>query len=428
MTFRATALAFALGAILVPAFAPGQTADGLRARVAQERTGFLETLKDLVSIESGSGDVDGVLKIGELIGSRLRALGGDVELVDVPAEIVRFENTPPRLGKMVIARFRGTGSRRILLLAHMDTVYPRGVLAQRPFRIDGDRAYGPGIADDKQGVALILHTLAILGSLNVREYGLITVLITPDEEVSSPGSRSTITRLGSEHDIVLSCEPAGQQDALTLATMGTGAVQLKVTGRASHAGVAPEQGRNALYELAHQMMQTRDLSDPATGVKMNWTIASSGTVRNVIPADARGTADIRVERVADYDTLEQKVRERTAKRLIPDTTVTVVFERMRPPLEAHERSLRVAAQARELYREAGGTLLILDRPDGGGTDAAFAALQTMAPVLEGMGLTAFGYHSNDAEYVDIASIEPRLYLLTRTIIEVSRGRIVLGPN
>ena len=428
MIVRAAALTLSLVALFLPAFTPAQSADPVRARVAQERPAFLETLRDLVSIESGSGDVDGVNRIGELIAGRLRTLGAEVELVEPPADMVRFGTTPARLGRMVVGRLRGSGTRRILLLAHMDTVYAKGVLSQQSFRIDGNRAYGPGIADDKQGVALILHALATLNSLNVRDYGLITVLITPDEEVSSPASRTMLTRLGSDHDLVLSCEPAGEQDAIHLATMGTGAIELTVKGRASHAGAAPEQGRNALYELAHQILQTRDLSDPATGMKMNWTIASAGTVRNMIPPSARATADVRVERVRDFDVLEQKVRERIGNRLIPDTTVEVVVERMRPPLQVSERSMRVAAQARQIHQESGGTLVVIDKAEGGGTDAAFAGLQATGPVLEGLGLMGFGYHSDQAEYVEMASIEPRLYLLTRMIIDASRGRLVLGSN
>src|SRR5262249_22659461 len=155
------------------------------------------------------------------------------------------------------------------------------------FRIDGSRAYGLGIADDKHGIAVILHTLAILKAMNFHDYGLITVLINGDEEVSSPGARATLTRLGGEHDVVVSCHGARvESDLLSLTTAGIGAVVLNVQGRASQAGAAPERGRNALYELAHQILQMRDLSEPAAGLKMNWTVASAGTNRNVIPAIA----------------------------------------------------------------------------------------------------------------------------------------------
>jgi glutamate carboxypeptidase len=387
------------------------------AAVQAQRAPLLDTLRELVSIESGSADHEGLTRIGALVADRLRALGGEVQIVPTPADTVRFGDTPPRIGDAVVARFRGTGTSRILLLAHMDTVYPRGTLEKQPFRVEGNRAYGAGIADDKHGVALILHALALLRALDVRSYGLITVLINADEEVSSPGSRRLITRLGAEHDLVLSCE-GGPADAVRLATAGIAAVRLTVTGRASHAGSAPEQGRNALYELAHQILRTRELSDARTGVKMNWTLASAGTARNVIPAEARATADVRVLRLEDYDGIERRVRERIGTRLIPDTQTEIVFERRRPPMELRESSRRAAAHAQRIYRELGRTLAVEEVPTGGGTDAAFAALDTDAPVIEGMGLQTFGAHSDAAEYLHIDSIEPRLYLLARMIIDV----------
>jgi glutamate carboxypeptidase len=297
------------------------------------------------------------------------------------------------------------------------------MLAQQPFRIDGNRAYGLGIADDKQGVALIIHTLTILRAMNFRDYGLISVLINADEEVSSPGSRSTLTKLGGEHDAVLSFEGSRvESDRLSLTTAGIGAVLLNVQGKASHAGNAPEQGRNALYELAHQILQLRDLSNPATGVKMNWTTASAGTNRNVIPAIASAVADVRVLRVADYDGIEQKVRERIKTQLIPDTKVEMQFERRRPPLEMTAASQALAKHGQTIYAELGHTLVVGDVAEGGGTDAAFAALKAKGPVIERFGLRGFGSHSNDAEYVDIDSIEPRLYLATRMIMDFARGK------
>src|SRR5262249_58397769 len=140
-------------------------------------------------------------------------------------------------------------------------------------------------------------------------------------------------------------------DRLRLTTAGIGAVLLNVQGKASHAGSAPEQGRNALYELAHQILQTRDLSDPATGVKMNWTVANAGTNRNVIPAIASAVADVRVLKVADYDGIERKVRERIKKQLIPDTKVEMTFERRRPPLEMTLSSQALAKHGASIYSE-----------------------------------------------------------------------------
>jgi glutamate carboxypeptidase len=395
----------------------------VRSLAAKEKAPLLDTLKELVSIETGSGDREGLDQLAALIAGRLAALGGKVEMIEPDqATAYRMVDTPKAIGKMVLARFAGTGTKKILLIAHMDTVYLRGMLARQPFRIDGNRAYGLGIADDKQGIAVILHTLALLKAMNDRDYGLITVLINGDEEVSSPGSRTMLSKLGGEHDAVFSFEGSRvESDRLALTTAGIGAVLLDVKGKASHAGSAPERGRNALYELAHQILQTRDLSDPATGVKMNWTIASAGTNRNVIPAIASAVADVRVLRVADYDGIEQKVRERIKTQLIPDTVVEMTFERRRPPLEMTAASQALAKHAQRIYAELGLNLVIGEVAEGGGTDAAFAALATKAPVIERFGLRGFGAHSNDAEYVDVDSIEPRLYLAARLIMDMSQG-------
>ena len=305
----------------------------------------------------------------------------------------------------------------------MDTVYPRGMLAKQPFRIKGDRAYGVGIADDKQGIAVIIHTIAMLKAMNVRDYGTLTVLINADEEISSPGSRSLITRLGAEHDAVLSFEGSrAESDKLALATAGIASVTLNVQGRASHAGSNPERGINALYELSHQILQMRDLSDPATGVKMNWTVANAGRVRNMIPPNAQGIADVRVLRVADYDGIERKVRERVKNQLLPEAKVELIFERRRPPLEATDASRTLAKHAEKVYSELGKALVIDHVAEGGGTDAAFASLKTKAPVIERFGLQGFGSHTIEAEYVLISSIEPRLYLAARLIMDVAQGK------
>jgi glutamate carboxypeptidase len=387
----------------------------------QEQSAFLETLRELVSIDSGSRDLEGLERISQVIATRLRALGGDVQLVE-PGDGARFEDTPERIGRMVLARFEGTGTARILLLAHMDTVYERGTAARQPFRLEGDRVYGAGIADDKHGIALILHALSMLRALDFREYGKLTILINADEEISSPGSRGLIARLGREHDVVFSCESGGAEgdDRLQLATAGIGDILLTITGRAAHAGVAPEEGRNAFYELAHQVLQLRDLSDPSTGRKVNWTLASAGTVRNAIPARARAVADVRVRRESDWDALEAAVRRRIAQQLVPGTDVEVVFERRRPPLAPTDGSRRLAARAQQIYAELGLTLSVIDEGTGGGTDAAIAAIDSGAAVLEGFGLRGQGMHSDDEEFVVVGSIVPRLFLLTRMIVDVSR--------
>ncbi|HLH88700.1 MAG TPA: M20/M25/M40 family metallo-hydrolase [Xanthobacteraceae bacterium] len=417
---RCAVIALCAGAGLSARAAPVEPVQSL---AAGEKAAFLETLEALVSIETGSEDREGLDKISALIAERLTALGGQVELIEPdPPPADRLADLPKRIGRMVEARFTGTGTKRILLIAHMDTVYHRGMLEKQPFRLDGNRAYGLGISDDKAGIAVILHTLAILKAMNFRDYGQVTVLINADEEIGSYGSRATITRLGGESDAVFSHEGSPiKPDRLSLTTAGIGSVLLSVEGRASHAGSSPERGRNALYELAHQILQMRDLSDDAAGIKLNWTMASAGSNRNVIPAMASAVADVRVRRVADFDTIEAKVRERVKNQLIPDTKVEVAFRRGRPPLELTAVAQALAHHAQHVYAEIGHELEVNDVAAGGGTDAAYAALKTKAPVIERFGLRGFGAHSNNAEYIDMNSIEPRLYLAARMIMDVATG-------
>lgn len=406
------------------AMAAAQPMPAVQALVAKEKAPMLDTMKALVEIESGSADREGLDRIAALIGQRLQALGGKVEYIEAGADIYKMFDTPDKPGKTVRATFTGKGTRKILLLAHMDTVYPRGMLAQQPFKVDGDRAFGLGIADDKQGVAMILHAITVLNAMNFRDYGTLTVLINGDEEISSPGSRHLITKMGAEHDAVLSFEGGGgpTADQIRLATSGIGAATINVRGRGSHAGSAPERGVNALYELAHQVMQARDLSKPEVGTQVNWTLARAGVVRNMIPPGAQAQADIRVDIVADLDGIENTLRERIKNKLLPESEVTLEFERRRPPLQATDASRALGAHAAKIYTELGQKLIVRDRPTGGGTDAAFAALSQKSPVLEGFGLRGFGAHTTDAEYVLISSIEPRMYLAVRMIMDIAQDK------
>lgn len=360
-------------------------------------------------------------RIAALIRDRLKALGATVEIIQ-PTDIFRLDDTPEKVGPMVHAEFKGKGQKKIMLIAHMDTVYRNGMLKDQPFRIDGDKAYGLGIADDKHGVATIIHTVTLLQKLGFEDYGTLTVLINGDEEISSPGARSTITRLGADQDAVFSFEGGGAEARLTLATSGIGAAYLTVQGKTSHAGARPEGGVNALYELAHQLLQLDKLSKPEEGLKLNWTVAQAGTNRNVIPGQATAQADARALRVSDFDALSRTLEERIQKKLLPDSKVSVKFEVRRPPLEATPASRALAQHGVQIYKELDLPMKVVDRASGGGTDAAFAALKARGPVIEGMGLSGFGAHSNDAEYIQINSIVPRLYLAARMIMDVSQGK------
>jgi len=225
LMFRSAPLALALAMAGLSGSALAAPKADIQALAQKHQQPLLDTLRDLVHIESGSKDMEGVEQIANYVAGKLREQGGKVEILQ-PTDVYRLGDTPEKIGPMVHAEFKGKGTSRIMLIAHMDTVYLRGMLKDQPFRIDGERAYGLGIADDKQGVALILHTVAMLRQLGFDNYGTLTVLMNSDEEISSPGARSTITRMGAEQDAVFSFEGGGTDGGVRLATSGIGAAYL----------------------------------------------------------------------------------------------------------------------------------------------------------------------------------------------------------
>ena len=374
----------------------------------QQIPSLLQTLDKLVSIESGSRDMEGLSKIRALIENELKAIGLSTEIIPAAA--------PSKTGSMVQATLQGKGVSKIALIAHMDTVYQRGDLTKQPFRIEGNQAFGLGISDDKAGIAVILHTLKMIKALNIDSFGMLTVLINADEEIGSPGSRDRIMQLGEESDLVISFEGSSiKSDYVRLATSSIARANLSVKGRASHSGANPDFGRNALYEMSHQILQMRDLSDPQNGLKLNWTQARAGTVPNMIPSEAHATADVRAERLSDFDAVEKTLNERIKNKLIPDTEVKIELIRGRPPLSPTEKGRATAKLAQSHAAEINWKLEVLESATGGGTDAAYASQRAKGAVIESFGLQGFGAHSDDAEYVLISSIAPRLYTTTRLI-------------
>ena len=404
--------------------AQGPAPASVQAKVATHVQPLLGTLKDLVSIESGSRDLEGLAQLSQLVAGHLKSSGMTVQMLPARAPDFHPQLKGAPVGSMVYATRTGTGQRKVLLLAHMDTVYPKGMGAKQPFRIEGNRAWGLGISDDKGGVALVLHTVKLLEELGFTDYAQLGVLINGDEEIGSPGSGNFITQLGSEYDAVFSFEGAGfQEDYVRLVTSSIAIVEMKITGKASHAGSSPERGRNALYEMAHQMLKTRDFGDAAKGLKINWTVGNSGETRNVIPASAVAIADVRALANEDMDRLEARLRESIKDKLIPDTSIDLSFYRSRPAFTSNAVSLALARHAQGVYQEIGMKLDVRDRATGGGTDAAFAGLRPKGGVLESFGLRGFGAHSNDDEYIFIDSIAPRLYLSTRMVMDAGRGAV-----
>ncbi len=233
------------------------------------------------------------------------------------------------------------------------------------------------------------------------------------------GSRALITAQAREADNVLSFEPtAAGPENLTLGTSGIAYIGATIKGRASHAGAAPEQGVNALVEAADLVLRTQDIDDKASGLRFNWTIAKAGGVSNIIPDEAVLNADMRYARNEDMDAAVKKLEAAAQKKRLPAAEVQIRVERGRPAFDAGPGGRVLVDKAVAIYGEAGAKLAVIDRT-GGGTDAAYAALAGK-PVIESLGLPGFGYHSTQAEFIDISAIPRRLYLALRLIGDLGK--------
>ncbi|MBB3176974.1 glutamate carboxypeptidase [Variovorax sp. Sphag1AA] len=411
--FPRSAIGALLASALIATTAHAQTRDqALFDAATAEKPAVIKTLENLVNIETGTGDAEGLEAAGKYLEDQLKSLGFSV---------TRSKSAGIVVGDNIVGKLKGKGGKNLLLISHMDTVYLKGILAKAPFRVEGDKAYGPGIADDKGGNAVIIHTLKLLKARGFDDFGSITVLFNTDEEKGSFGSRDLIQEEAAKADYVLSFEPTGVgKEDLSLGTSGIAYVQVNITGKASHAGAAPELGVNALVEASDLVLRTMDIDDKAKGLRFNWTIAKAGAVSNIIPASATLNADVRYAKNEDFEAAMKTLEARAQKKKLPDADVKVLITRGRPAFNAGEGGRKLVDKAVAYYKEAGGELVVTERT-GGGTDAAYAALSGK-PVIESLGLPGFGYHSDKAEYVDTSSIPRRLYMAGKLIMDLGQGK------
>ncbi len=389
---------------LLPAIGFAQDAALLKA-AQSEQPALLSTLEGLVNIESGTGDKRGMSDITRVLETELKNLG---------ATVTRQKAAGKAVGDNLVGRIRGKGGKDLLLMAHMDTVYARGALAKAPFRIDGNRAYGPGIADDKGGIAVILHGLKLLKARGFTSFGSITVLFNVDEEAGSAGSRELIKQLAGEVDTVLSFEPStGEPELIPEATSGIGAAYVNIKGKASHAGMAPELGVNAIVEASNFISRSVQLDEGPGRTRFNWTVAQAGDRPNVIPESATLRADVRYPDEAAFEKIQAELNQLASTPHLKGAEIDVELSEGRPAFNATEGGKALIRQAVAIYAETGHELQVIPRI-GGGTDAAYAA-QAGAAVVEGLGLPGFGFHTNFAEYVFIDAIPRRLYLAVKMI-------------
>ena len=374
---------------------------GVEAYLRQHHTRYIDELREACAIDSDSHNKAGIDKVATYFAARMRGLGMDATIVE-----------QEQWGNDLIGTLQGEGEGCVLLLGHMDTVYPIGTAARRPVRIEQDIAYGPGVIDMKGGILLGFYAIEALLALSYRRFGEIRFLCVSDEEISVRHS------LGLMHTICEGCtgalvlEAARANGDIVSARKGNAWYTLTAQGRSAHAGVEPEKGRNAILEIAHQALQLTSINGWREGISINVGSISGGTATNVVPESAMARIDLRFLHTEDRLATEAKWHELLKKHYVADVETTLMLEPdSRNPMTLTPASQRMVTTAQEIADILGFSLE--DTTTGGASDGSFVT-DYGVPTLDGLGPIGGRDHS-PYEYLLLDSIAPRAALLAGLI-------------
>ena len=374
--------------------------------VAASRPRYLAELEELVNVDCGSYTPEGVNRVASFVADTLTALGSAVERTPH-----RPEDERPQLGDLVVGRLEGEGP-RLLLIGHMDTVFDPGTAAERPYRSDGQRAFGPGVTDMKGGLLAGLHAIAALHEAGVRPS--VTFVANPDEEIGSPFSTPVIRQLAARHDAVLVLECARANGDVVSARKGIADYHVTIGGRAAHAGVEPEKGRSAILEAAHLVLALHELNGRWPTVTVNAGVIHGGTRPNVVAERCDLQVDLRAATVEAFDAAAAEIERIASSPTVPDVRTELRRTAGHPPMEKSEASARLVSLAGAIAGELGFELR--DAATGGASDANTTAALGV-PTLDGLGPVGGDDHSAD-EWLDLESVVPRTTLLAMLIARV----------
>jgi glutamate carboxypeptidase len=363
---------------------------------------FLDALERMVNVDCGSYSPEGVNRIADQCEARFRQQGWEVE---------RRRHVPeagsPQLGDLVIGTVRGSGGPDVLLVGHTDTVFDDGTVAERPFHVEGDLARGPGVSDMKAGLLTGFFAVAALRSSGFDRFGRITYVCNPDEEIGSPFSGPIIRALAPEHEVAFVLEGARANGDIVSARKGITDYTITIEGRAAHAGVEPEKGRNAVLEAAHKIIALEALNGRWPGVSVNVGVARGGTRSNVVAERCELHVDLRSPELETLEAAEAEVARICSSSVVPEVTVAVHGNGWHRPMEKKEGGARLARLAIDVAAELGFELR--DAATGGASDANTTSAAG-TPTIDGLGPVGGDDHAPD-EWIDLTSVAPRVALL-----------------
>ncbi len=375
------------------------------AAFVQSRLGeYLGALREMVDTDCGTFSPQGVNRIADMCEERFRASGWEVE---------RRRHEPAagerQLGDLVIGRLGAGGGPRVLLIGHMDTVFPDGTAAERPFRLDGNRAAGPGVDDMKGGLLAGFFAVDAVRSGGVAPS--VTYVCNPDEEIGSPFSKPVIRELAGSVDVCFVLEAGRENGNIVSARKGTTDFVIDITGRAAHAGVEPHKGRNAILEAAHKVVALHALNGRWPGVTVNAGVIAGGTRANVVPDRCRLEVDLRAVDDESFEAASEEIARVATTPALDGVASTVRALEAHRPMQKTEATARLVALARDIARELG--FEVRDQATGGASDANTTAGMGV-PTLDGLGPVGGGAHGPD-EWLDVSSVVPRVAMLAGLI-------------
>ncbi len=380
----------------------------------QAMNAYLDDLKTIVNIDSGTYTKTGVDRVGAYLEQRFHAFGFET----------RFERQE-QFGNHLVATHRGSNPNgpRILLIGHIDTVLPDGDAEKRPFTIsqrkeDGARiATGPGVLDMKSGVLVGMYALHLLIEAGAANYQSATFICNSDEEVGSPSSKPLIQELAKQAEAALVLEPGRAIATIVSARRGVGRYRVEVRGVAAHAGVDPQRGRNAILELAHQVQAMQAINGTIPGTTLSVGIISGGERTNVVPDFAYCEMDVRISDQAGLKAIEAAMRKVTSRHMLQGTRITLTGGMRCMPFERSKHVLQLVQLAKEAGSELG--LSIEDVGSGGASDANNTAAIGV-PTLDGLGAGG-GLAHNPGEYIELDYLPTRIALLMGLIQRIGRS-------
>lgn len=368
---------------------------------------YLKELEYLVNIDSGSKDHEGIGEVGAFFVKKFTALGWISRKVEFGADCAPCWEIQNNAGQQI----------DVLLLGHMDTVFPRGTAAERPFRTEAGRAYGPGVADMKAGLLSAYHALKTLQEEQRLKDATVCFALNSEEELSSTYTRSWLEGLARRSRLVLVLEPARPNGALLTSRKGVGRYQLDFTGIAAHSGVNPEKGASAIAELGRWIVELHRLTDFAKGTTVNVGLISGGTAANVVAEHATAKVDLRFSDAAEFDRIEAVIARLLSTPSVSGVKVTVSGGMTRPPMAPTEKTAAICRLIERAGQDCGVEVHWV--ATGGGSDGNFAAALGI-PTIDGLGPVGGNSHS-PKEYLELDSVMPRLQLLRKVVLIGTEG-------